>query len=119
MNEKSPAPSTTSHAIIILATGLLVISSPWTLQAFVPEPYFLRTPDQLRIMSTPNGFGTVERSLLPFYSTIGIELAALLAVGVIGWRSRNATTAIGYLLAILVMASITLLRLTQEFQGPM
>jgi hypothetical protein len=43
----------------------------------MPEPYFLRTPYQLRIMGTPNGFGQIERSLVPFYGTASLEAVAL------------------------------------------
>jgi hypothetical protein len=70
-------------------------------------------------MSNPNGLGQIERSLLPFYSTIGIELVALLTVAILGWRFRNKAVAVGYLLAIIAMASITLWRLTEAFRGLM
>jgi hypothetical protein len=119
MSEKSSVSATAGRTIIILATGLLVITSPWTLQAFVPEPYFLRTPHQLVIMSTPNGSGSIERSLLPFYAAIGIEILALAAVAALGWCFRIKAVAVVYFAAIVAMAGMTLLRLTEAFRGLM
>jgi len=116
MSEPTPEPAVPARVMIVLTTGLLVISSPWILQAFVPEPYFLRTPEQLKIMSTPNGFGQIERSPIPFYSTVGIETVALLSVAVLGWLSRSKTVALAYLLAVLSMASITLWRVSAVFR---
>ena len=119
MNDLSSQPSVAGRVIITIASCLLVVTSPWTLQAFMPEPYFLRTPYQLKIMSTPNGLGQIEHSLLPFFSTIGIELAALLGLAMLGWCFRSVSLAVSYLLAILVMAGITLWRLSEAFRGLM
>ena len=108
----------TRHLLVIMATLLLVASCFWTLQAFIPEPYFLRTVRQLRIMSTPNGFGQIECSLAPFYGTIVFELLGLAALAVWAWRSRTVIIALCYLFAILGMASITLYRLHSAMTGP-
>lgn len=78
MNETKIKDSSACCAIIIFATTFWVLTSPWTLQAFLPEPYFLRLPYQLIAMSTPNGLGQIERSLWPFYFAIVAEVAGLL-----------------------------------------
>jgi hypothetical protein len=109
--------SVVGRVIIAFATGFWILTSPWTLQAFVPEPYFLRAPYQLRAMSTPNGFGQIECSLLPFFVTIGAEVVVLLVVAVLGWRFRSVAVATVYLLAVLTMAGITLWRLGEAFRG--
>ena len=41
MSETAQNDASTSRAIAILTVILWVLTSPWTLQAFVPEPYFL------------------------------------------------------------------------------
>ena len=71
--------------IVVITSLLLVVSCWWTLQAFVPEPYFLRTPLQLKTMNTPNGFGQVERSLLPLYATAAVEVTGLVILAVFAW----------------------------------
>jgi hypothetical protein len=117
-NSLEPAePSITSRVIVFLTTGLLVFTAPWTLQAFVPEPYFLRSWYQLRVMSTPNGFGQIERSLSPFLVTLSLEIAVLLITAVLAWRFRNIIVATIYLMAVIGMAVITLWRLIEGFQG--
>jgi hypothetical protein len=110
-------PSITSRVIVFLTTGLLVFTAPWTLQAFIPEPYFLRSWYQLRVMSTPNGFGQIERSLSPFFVTLALEVSVLLIMAVLAWRFRNATIATIYVAAVIGMALITLWRLIEGFQG--
>src|SRR5690348_9516438 len=116
MNNNPSPDSVPARIITFIATGLLILSSPWTLQAFVPEPYFLRTPEQLRVMSTPNGFGQIERSLLPFYSVVGGELLALLLVAAVAWRSGSVAVSLAYLLAVIAMAGVTLWRLSEAIQ---
>jgi hypothetical protein len=113
----SEQPSEIGRVVVVAATVLLLVSCWWTLQAFMPEPYFLRTPDQLRIMSTPNGLGQIARSLLPFYATAAAEAIALGALAVFAWFSRTALPAICYLSAVIVMAVITLVRLAEAFRG--
>jgi hypothetical protein len=103
--------------LVVLTTALLLVSYWWTLQAFVPEPYFLRTPDQLRIMSTPNGFGQIEQSLAPFYATVAVETVALAILAVLAWFSKTAKPALCYLCAVFGMAAITLARLAEAFKG--
>jgi hypothetical protein len=105
------------RVVVATATVLLVASCWWTLQAFMPEPYLLRTPDQLRTMSTPNGLGTIERSLFPFYATATLEIVALGTLAVVAWLSKTATPAVCYLLTIIGMAGITLARLAEAFSG--
>ncbi len=102
-----------------LATGFWIVTSPWTLQAFVPEPYFLRTLDQLNTMSTPNGLGVIECSLSPFFLSLGTEAGVLLGFAFLAWCLKNLLLAILYLLGVLAMAGITLWRLGQGFNGPM
>jgi hypothetical protein len=119
MSDKASQFPGTCRAVIMFASFLLLVSSPWTLQAFVPEVYFLRTPDQLRLMSTPNGLGQIERSLFPFYLSIGFELVVLLTLAIVAWFTRRVVATVCYVLAIVGMAGITFLRLSQEFQGPM
>jgi len=103
--------------LVVLTTALLLGSCWWTLQAFVPEPYFLRTPDQLRVMSTPNGLGQIERSLLPFYATATVEVVALAILALFAWFSKTAKPALCYLCAVLGMAAITYARLAEAFKG--
>ena len=110
-------PSGVGRSVVIMTTLLLVISCWWTLQAFVPEPYFLRTPYQLEVMITPNGFGQIERSLLPFYVTAVAEAVGLGVLAVFSWFSTNTKPALCYLFAVLGMAIVTLLRLTEAFKG--
>ena len=110
-------PSQAGRAVVVLGTFLLLISCWWTLQAFMPEPYFLRTPHQLQIMSTPNGLGEIQRSLLPFYATAIFEVAALAGLAVFAWFSKTALPAVCYLLVIIGMAAITLGRVAEAFSG--
>ncbi len=116
MNKNPPPDSVPARIVTFVATGLLLLSSPWTLQAFVPEPYFLRLPHQLRAMSTPNGFGQIERSLAPFYLVVAVELLALLAVAAVAWRSRSVRVSLAYLLAVIAMAGVTLWRLSEAIK---
>lgn len=103
--------------VVVATTVLLLISCWWTLQAFIPEPYFLRTPYQLRVMSTPNGLGQIGRSLFSFYATAISEAVALGSVAIFGWFSRTAMPAFCYLLGIISMAAITLERVAGAFRG--
>ena len=110
-------PSEIGRVVVAATTLLLLLSCWWTLQAFMPEPYFLRTPYQLRVMSTPNGLGQIERSLSPFYATAAAEAVALGALALFAWRSRTAVPALCYLCAVIVMAVITLMRVAEAFRG--
>jgi hypothetical protein len=117
MSETRSQPPIAGRVIIGVATVFWILTSPWTLQAFVPKPYFLLTPHQLRLLSepsTPNGYNHIERSLSPFFIIIGVEVAVLLTVAVLGWRLRSARFAGVYLFAVLTMAGITLWRLSQN-----
>lgn len=109
--------SEVGRIIVVGTSALLLISCWWTLQAFMPEPYFLRAPYQLRIMSTPNGFVQIERSLFPFYATAAVETLALGGFALFAWFSRTAWPALCYLFAVIGMAAITLARVVEAFRG--
>lgn len=102
---------------VVATTALLLLSCWWTLQAFMPEPYFLRTPYQLRVMSTPNGVGEIQRSLLPFYATAMLESVALGALAIFAWFSKTTWPALCYLIVVVGMAGITLSRVAEAFRG--
>jgi hypothetical protein len=109
--------SNTSRILVVLTTVFWLLTSPWTLQTFVPEPYFLRTLYQLKIMSTPNGSGQIEYSLSPLFLTIGGEALGLLIIAALCWRLRITAAAMIYLAIVIMMAGMTLLRLANEFRG--
>jgi hypothetical protein len=110
-------PSKPGRIVVAATTALLLLSCWWTLQAFMPEPYFLRTPYQLRAMSTPNSVGQIERSLFPFYATATVEAVALGGLALFAWFSRTAVPALCYLLVVVGMAALTLGRAAEAFRG--
>jgi hypothetical protein len=102
MSEGGPH-SDIGRIVVAITTTLVVATCWWTLQAFVPEPYFMRTPGHLREMS---------RSLVPLFATAALEAMALGALAVCAWFSKTAKPALGYLLVAIGMAVVTLVRLT-------
>jgi hypothetical protein len=114
---RTPKPSRTAIAIQVTIISLMaLLSRSWTLQAFVPEPYFLRGPVRLQEISderTPPEF----RGLAPLYAIILIEwvVLAVIAVAAIWFASRQLTLA--YLLVVVGMAFLTLLRLSTALGG--
>jgi hypothetical protein len=108
MSDTAPKDVSACRLIVFFAMSFWVLTSPWTLQAFVPEPYFIRSLHQLREMNT---------SLSLFYLTIGAEVAVLLIQGALVWGSRSTGLALMYLLAVIAMAGITLWRLYDALSG--
>ena len=114
----TPKPSRTAIAIHVTVISLMAfLSRSWTLQAFVPEPYFLRGPVRLQEISGQRTPPEFRHSLAPLYAAILIEwvVLAVIAVAAIWFASRQ--LALAYLLVVVGMAFLTLLRLSTDLGG--
>ena len=110
-----------SRALITLfigfATLLLYVTRSWTLQAFVPEPYFLRAPDQLEDLARSGVSSGGPAPLEAVHFAIGGELAILACLALAAVIFARPGLAVVYLFVIIGLALITLLRLGAAFRG--
>ena len=103
--------------IIGCVSMVVFITRSWTLQAFVPEPYFLRTATQLQELSSEGTPPDIRRSLEPLNFVITTEIIILAAIAVIAIFYASRWLTVAYVFTAIGMALITFLRLTEAIHG--